>query len=346
MAELFISYAREDQATAERLAQALAPRGWRVWWDRHIPAGRRFDEVIAERLAAVDCVLALWSKAAIHSEWVVEEAETARERGVLVPAMIEEVEPPLGFRRIHAADLIGWDGATGHAGFDQLIDDIDAVLLRVATAAAIPAAMPSLGLLAPGQPEATADVAATGMIPPSAEPPIGVLAPAHGAAATAWDPQTIQLITQRLAQTVGPIARVIVARAMHEAADLTALLDLLGRTIPADDDRQSFVRDVTAAIHSRRGEDKPASLPGSASAPAMAGPWPAAAGGRHLPIAENSLGEIEKALARHIGPIAKVVLKRAVAQSGTADELCASLMTHIEREDDRRQFRAAVARLV
>ena len=65
-----------------------------------------------------------------------------------------------------------------------------------------------------------------------------------------------------------------------------------------------------------------------------------------LAPAALNLTEIEQALARLIGPIAKVVLKRAVAQSGTPDELCENLMTHIDRTDDRRQFRAAFARWV
>ena len=46
MTHIFISYAREDRETAERLARALAGHGWAVWWDRDIPAGQAFDRVI------------------------------------------------------------------------------------------------------------------------------------------------------------------------------------------------------------------------------------------------------------------------------------------------------------
>lgn len=130
MAEIFISYAREDREVAARLAKVLEAKGWSTWWDRLIPAGQRFDDVIAERLDGACCVLVLWSKRAVRSAWVVEEAETARARGALVPAMIELVEPPLGFRRIHAADLVGWDGTANHAGFNQLLQDIADVIRR------------------------------------------------------------------------------------------------------------------------------------------------------------------------------------------------------------------------
>jgi TIR domain/Domain of unknown function (DUF4893) len=124
MADIFISYAREDAEAAQRLAAALERRSLSVFWDRRIPAGRRFSEVIGEQLADARCVIALWSKAANASDWVLEEAEEGRKRGILAPALIEGVEPPMGFRRIHAADLIGWRGETTHVGFERLIEDI------------------------------------------------------------------------------------------------------------------------------------------------------------------------------------------------------------------------------
>jgi serine/threonine protein kinase len=124
MAEIFISYAREDAAAAERLASALEDQGWVVFWDRRIPAGRRYSDVIAENLASAKCVIALWSRAAAASDWVLDEAEEARKRDVLTPARLEAVDPPMGFRRIHAADLIDWKGEVTHTGFQYLLQDV------------------------------------------------------------------------------------------------------------------------------------------------------------------------------------------------------------------------------
>lgn len=46
MNEIFISYATQDRERARMLAAALGKRGWDIWWDREIPLGKSFDEVI------------------------------------------------------------------------------------------------------------------------------------------------------------------------------------------------------------------------------------------------------------------------------------------------------------
>ncbi|MBZ5658764.1 MAG: toll/interleukin-1 receptor domain-containing protein, partial [Acidobacteriia bacterium] len=125
MADIFISYAREDATAARRLAAELEKRGWSVFWDRRVPAGRHFAEFISEKLAAARCVITLWSRAANASDWVQEEAEEAKKRNILVPALIEQVDPPWGFRRIQAADLLNWQGEGVHEGFQQLLKDIE-----------------------------------------------------------------------------------------------------------------------------------------------------------------------------------------------------------------------------
>ena len=128
MADIFISYAREDQETGKMLAQALEDQGWSVWWDQHISVGMRFPEVIERELTAARCVIALWSTAAIRSPWVREEAEDGLYRHILVPAMIETVRLPLGFRTVQTADLIGWAGDQNDPKFALLFEHITTVL--------------------------------------------------------------------------------------------------------------------------------------------------------------------------------------------------------------------------
>jgi hypothetical protein len=128
MADIFLSYASKDRERARPLANALQSLGWSVWWDRKIPAGRTFAGVIEAAITESRRVIVLWSHESVKSQWVREEAEEGRKRGKLIPVIIDKVEPPMGFRAIQAADLVGWDGASTTAGFEQLVADLTPLL--------------------------------------------------------------------------------------------------------------------------------------------------------------------------------------------------------------------------
>ena len=66
--------------------------------------------MIADRLGHARCVIAVWSRHSIGNRWVLDEAERAANRGVLVTARLDEVDPPLGFGGYTYADLVDWTG--------------------------------------------------------------------------------------------------------------------------------------------------------------------------------------------------------------------------------------------
>jgi hypothetical protein len=132
--DVFISYARSDHERAGRLAAVLEAQGWTVWWDREIPPGATFDEHIEKALAGARCVIVLWSAESVTSRWVRTEASVASERGVLVPALIEPVTPPLEFRQIQAADLAEWSGDADDPQFKSIVERI-ALLAKTPPAA-------------------------------------------------------------------------------------------------------------------------------------------------------------------------------------------------------------------
>jgi hypothetical protein len=128
MAEIFISYASSDRDRARELADRLAARGYQVWWDRTIPPGRVFDEVIQEALHEAKCVIVLWSAQSVASNWVKTEAAEGMTGERLVPALIERVVPPIEFKRIQAADLADWHGDAAHPEYRKLIGAVDALV--------------------------------------------------------------------------------------------------------------------------------------------------------------------------------------------------------------------------
>ncbi|HVR17551.1 MAG TPA: toll/interleukin-1 receptor domain-containing protein, partial [Candidatus Limnocylindrales bacterium] len=129
MADIFISYANEDRESAAQLARTLETAGWRVWWDRRIPAGRTWRAVLEDALREMRCMVVLWSEKSVQSPWVAEEAEEARRLGkMIVPVLLQRVEPPIGFRAIQAADLTKWDGSIDDPAAQLFLADLKSVL--------------------------------------------------------------------------------------------------------------------------------------------------------------------------------------------------------------------------
>jgi len=120
MSDIFLSYAREDLARVKPVVAALEARGWSVWWYRTIKPGQTFDSVVQAALDEARCVIVLWSRDSVQSQWVRSEADEGNRRGILIPALLNEVIIPLAFRRVQAANLIGWRGTLPHAGFEEL----------------------------------------------------------------------------------------------------------------------------------------------------------------------------------------------------------------------------------
>jgi hypothetical protein len=127
MSDIFISYEKSDRRTAEMLAQKLVGYGWTTFWDRTIIAGQDWHAKIEEELTDARCVIVLWSRASIKSPFVRDEAREAMRLGVFVPVLIEDIEAPLGFRNIQAADLTNWAG-TNSADFHRLITAISGII--------------------------------------------------------------------------------------------------------------------------------------------------------------------------------------------------------------------------
>lgn len=124
MADIFISYKREDQEQSGRvipIVKALEAEGFDVFYDVEIPPGATWEEVLQSKINAAKVVIVLWSEASIQSDWVKEEAEIAKNANKLIPVFLEQVSPPFGFSRIEGANLTGWTGDFSNPEWKNLL---------------------------------------------------------------------------------------------------------------------------------------------------------------------------------------------------------------------------------
>jgi tetratricopeptide (TPR) repeat protein len=142
MASVFLSYDHEDARRAAPLAAALETHGHSVWWDRHIHGGAEYNSAIEDAVENSDAVVVLWSANSVRSAWVRDEAAEGRDKGKLVPVLIDMVKPPMGFRQYQAIDLAAWNGGKRIARLPDLLDAIDKVAKIPPSAVAPPPAPP------------------------------------------------------------------------------------------------------------------------------------------------------------------------------------------------------------
>ena len=139
---------------------------------------------------------------------------------------------------------------------------------------------------------------------------------------------SLRNIETRFARYAGPIAKVMVQRGMRQAASHEELCNILVDMIVEDKDkiefRDYFFKEMTG-VESFPGE-KNATNPDSTDTSAK----PA--------ISNHHLMAIEEMLTQHIGPIAKVVIKRHAECSSSMQSLCDNLAQHIESEEQQQRF--------
>ncbi len=142
MADVFLSYGREDQAVAERFAKALEREGLDVWWDAALRSGEAYDQVIENALNNAKAVVVLWSPRSVDSRWVRAEATQAERNGTLAPVMIEACKKPIMFELTQTTDLSHWTGDSQDKTWLSFVAEIRRFLDRRVDAQSTSAARP------------------------------------------------------------------------------------------------------------------------------------------------------------------------------------------------------------
>lgn len=131
MAQIFISYSSADGEFARRLADAFTEQGWSVWWDKEIPPGMDYAQVIESAVNEAQCVIVLWSQHSIGSRWVHTEAAAGADRNIVITTIIDHTpneELPFEFKRLQAVRLSDWRAGKAHDGYERVLARIRSIL--------------------------------------------------------------------------------------------------------------------------------------------------------------------------------------------------------------------------
>ncbi|MFN7940537.1 MAG: serine/threonine-protein kinase [Thermoanaerobaculia bacterium] len=157
------------------------------------------------------------------------------------------------------------------------------------------------------------------------------------------DAAILARVENHLTAAIGPLARVLVRKAARGAGSLEALCAELAAQIPAGRERDTFARRCLACEEaaasgerSRIDESRAAATPPPAT-PARGTVAPSAP----LPAAwsEAEIARVESELAQRIGPLAKVLVRKAARSSASLAELVARLEPQIGDPPARASFR-------
>lgn len=125
MAHIFISCSRKDRGRVAPLVDALVNEGYEVWWFLDIRSGEPFDKKIERKLEQACCVVALWSKNSVESDWVRAESTWAVKNEKFISIRIDDdIKIPLEFTHIHTDSMVGYKTYRDTRAFKKLIADI------------------------------------------------------------------------------------------------------------------------------------------------------------------------------------------------------------------------------
>ncbi|MDB5812118.1 MAG: hypothetical protein JWN94_4240 [Betaproteobacteria bacterium] len=148
--------------------------------------------------------------------------------------------------------------------------------------------------------------------------------------AQTFDPALLKSLASGLAAHVGPIASMTVKSAARKSPTLTQLVQTVAGEISDEQARAAFIKTFTAADKSI-----PASHSVQAAQPHSHPTQHSSAGSRFEPAA---LAKAEAELAKYIGAVARVVVRRAAAKAGTESELYLLLADEIEDKEQKKAF--------
>jgi hypothetical protein len=156
----------------------------------------------------------------------------------------------------------------------------------------------------------------------------------------------IPVLEALLTRHIGPMARVLVSRIAPQVRGAGELIEQLSRHIPNDAQRAGFLIEAqrhvaksasTASLSSSSAAASHSTARRSASLPTTTARH---AGQGSRPLDDQVIADIEHRLARHIGPMARILIGRALKRTGTEQALLEEVARDIPDPVQRAAFLA------
>jgi len=153
-----------------------------------------------------------------------------------------------------------------------------------------------------------------------------------------WDRAQLAQAEASLAKHVGPLASVLVRRAARECTDLPSLYAKLAEQVANPQARSAFL------VHATSVQTRATTISGAPTG-SGSGARTTSATMRGVAFDEALLDSAQKLLAQHVGPIAKVMVKKAAAKSTDREMLFNQLAQAVTDGAARQAFLTELERL-
>lgn len=163
---------------------------------------------------------------------------------------------------------------------------------------------------------------------------------ADGTGSVAWQPETLKAVELSLEQRIGPMSRVLIQKAAARTHSIEEMTQLLSRFIPNEHDKTEFV------AHTRALSADTWTKPDTGTTPRTAGTTsPPAMNSGAVALDAHILRAAEHKLATYVGPVAKVLVRKAQARAGDVQTFYQLLAQELSTEEARSAFLKDVEKL-
>jgi serine/threonine protein kinase len=191
----------------------------------------------------------------------------------------------------------------------------------------------------------------------------------HPAANAPWadnsellTPDVVSAIESELTRAIGPLAHVLVKKAVQRAHSPQGLREFLAVSIQDESARQAFVHPKSGSTTSRpfgrsgasgKSGNQSASRPNSTSgthstsvrSPSVRTDVSQPGSFKTGTVGAEQQAQLERALGQYIGPLSKTLVRKEAAKNLNWGELLQVLAQHIDRAQDREKFLAAAKKI-